>query len=135
MKNKYLLSIILGILAAIASYLLVIVDVLTFNGNVYAWLFVPINILIAIFVVFFKKPSVVCIVLRSILYVAGYILLYNSGIHEYIFDIANNYSAAYLGEGTLVGVIINTIVICITFLVAGTVRTANYACEKATEIK
>ena len=58
---------------------------------------------------------------------------YISGIHEYIFDIANNYSAAYLGEGTLVGVIINTIVICITFLVAGIVRAANNTCEKAPE--
>ncbi|MBQ2972582.1 MAG: hypothetical protein IJE16_08580 [Ruminococcus sp.] len=133
MKKQVLLSIILGLFAAIASYLLLIIDVLTFNGNVYAWLFVPINILIAIFVVFFKKPSVAYIVLRGILYVTGYILLYISGIHEYIFDIANNYSAAYLGEGTLVGVIINTIVICITFLVAGIVRAANNTCEKAPE--
>lgn len=130
MKKQILLSIMLGILASIASYLLVIVDVLTFNGNVYSWLFVPINILITIFVVFFKKPSVVCIVLRGILYIVGYILFYKSGIHEYIFNIANNYSAAYLGEGILVGVIINTIVICITFLVAGIVRTANYATKK-----
>ena len=81
MKKQVLLSIILGLFAAIASYLLLIIDVLTFNGNVYAWLFVPINILIAIFVVFFKKPSVAYIVLRGILYVTGYILLYISGIH------------------------------------------------------
>lgn len=129
MRKVLLLSIVIGILGALASFMVLVVDTNISHGNILSVLFLPFHIAIVLLVVFFKKPTALELIMRIISFVPAYVLLNISDLNEIVFDIVNNYSAAFLGVP--VTIIINSFVIGITLIIASIVRMAFYANEKA----
>lgn len=129
MKKEPILSILIGLLGAVASYSLIIIDTLTFGGNVFAYVFLPFHIAIAAFVVFLKKPTALQVILRILVFIPVYILIIKSYLNFYIYDIVMNYSAT--PPEIHVAIIFDLIVICLTFIIAGIIRISFYANEKA----
>ena len=129
MKKGLIFSTMIGLLGALTSYFLIIVDTLTFGGNGFALLFLPLHMFIAVFVVVVKKPTVKQLVLRLALFMICYILLIKSEINFPIYDIVNNYSASY--PEIHVAIIYDIIVICLTFIVATVVYIKSYTKESA----
>lgn len=131
MRKGPLSSMIIGVLGALASYLLIIIDTLTFGGGALSWLFLPFHIAIALFVVFFKKPTAWELILSIITFIPVYILIIKSYFNFYIYDIVMNYSASY--PEIHVAIIFDLAAICFAFIIGSIVRLAFYANEKSNE--
>ncbi len=131
MRKGPLFSILIGILGAVASFMVLVVSTNVAHDNILGFIFLPFHIAIALFVVFFKKPTIWELILRIMLFIPVYVLLYKSDLNEIIFDIVNNHSAAFLGVPATI--FFDSVAIGITFIIASLVRLANYAGEKAKE--
>ena len=129
--KKTLFNVLLGILGAVVSYLLIIIDTLTFGGNIYAYVFLPFHIAVVLFVVFSRQPKTSELVLRVIAFFPIYILLIKLRPNFLIYDIVNNYGASY--PEIHVAIISDLIVATITFYIASLVRLVFYAKEKSIE--
>ena len=130
MKDKEVISVVSGMIGGMVSYLLVYTQITTFGDYKYSYILLPIYIGIVTFLVFFRKPNIIDLLLRLVSYSIVYSIMIKVSIYDHYRAINSGSSFSVLYPKAHNVIVIASIVILTTFVILSLIRIVLYHREK-----
>ena len=130
MKDKEVISVVSGMIGGMVSYLLVDTQITAFGDYKYSYILLPIYIGIVTFLVFFRKPNIIDLLLRLVSYSIVYSIMIKVRIYDHYSAINSGSSFSVLYPKAHNVIVIVSIVILTTFVILSLIRIVLYHREK-----